>query len=75
MIYSYEYYVLDARTATDYEYDMLYRELEKMEQEYPQYGFAVHKGYGTKAHYAAITEFGPSPIHRMTFLKKFYGEK
>ena len=46
-----------------------------MEQEYPQYGFAVHKGYGTKAHYAAITEFGPSPIHRMTFLKKFYGEK
>jgi ribonuclease HII len=46
-----------------------------MDQEYPQYSFAVHKGYGTKAHYAAITEFGPSPIHRMTFLKKFYGEK
>lgn len=42
---------------------------------YPQYQFDVHKGYGTKAHYAALTEHGPSPIHRMTFLKKFYGEK
>ncbi len=51
---------------------------ELMEQEaleYPQYGFEIHKGYGTKAHYAALTEHGPSPIHRMTFLKKFYGEK
>lgn len=44
-------------------------------QEYPQYGFDVHKGYGTKAHYQALTDHGPSPIHRMTFLKKFYGEK
>lgn len=44
-------------------------------KEYPSYGFEVHKGYGTKAHYAALTEHGPSPIHRMTFLKKFYGEK
>lgn len=44
-------------------------------EEYPQYGFEIHKGYGTKAHYAALTEFGPSPIHRMTFLKKFYGQK
>lgn len=44
-------------------------------QEYPQYQFDVHKGYGTKAHYAALTEHGPSPIHRMTFLKKFYGDK
>ena len=42
---------------------------------YPQYQFDVHKGYGTKAHYAALTEHGPSPIHRMTFLKKFYGDK
>ena len=39
---------------------------------YPAYGFAKHKGYGTKAHYQAILEHGPSPIHRMTFLKKFY---
>ena len=44
-------------------------------QEYPQYRFDVHKGYGTKAHYEALREHGPSPIHRMTFLKKFYGEK
>lgn len=43
--------------------------------QYPQYQFEIHKGYGTKAHYAALTEHGPSPIHRMTFLKKFYGEK
>lgn len=42
---------------------------------YPQYQFEVHKGYGTKAHYAALSEYGPSPIHRMTFLKKFYGDK
>lgn len=49
--------------------------MEKMDQEYPEYGFAVHKGYGTKRHYAAITEHGMSPIHRKTFLKKFYGEK
>ena len=44
-------------------------------EKYPQYAFEIHKGYGTKAHYAALTEHGPSPIHRMTFLKKFYGEK
>ena len=47
----------------------------KLAEEYPQYGFEIHKGYGTKAHYAALTVYGPSPIHRMTFLKKFYGEK
>ncbi len=49
--------------------------MEEMAKSYPQYGFEIHKGYGTKAHYAALREFGPSPIHRMTFLKKFYGEK
>ena len=47
----------------------------KLAEEYPQYGFEIHKGYGTKAHYAALTVYGPSPIHRMTFLMKFYGEK
>lgn len=47
----------------------------EMDKEYPQYAFAVHKGYGTKVHYAALSEHGPSPIHRMTFLKKFYGQK
>ena len=49
--------------------------MEQMAQEYPQYGFEIHKGYGTKAHYEALRTYGPSPIHRMTFLKKFYGEK
>ena len=46
-----------------------------MAMKYTQYGFEIHKGYGTKAHYAAISAFGASPIHRKTFLKKFYGEK
>ena len=47
----------------------------KMADNYPGYGFEIHKGYGTKAHYEALTKLGPCPIHRMTFLKKFYGEK
>ena len=49
--------------------------LEELAREYPQYGFEVHKGYGTKAHYEALRTHGASPVHRMTFLKKFYGEK
>lgn len=49
--------------------------MESFAQEFPGYGFEVHKGYGTKAHYDALRELGPSPIHRMTFLKKFYGDK
>ena len=40
---------------------------------YPQYGFDIHKGYGTKAHYEALQQFGPCEIHRLTFLKKLYG--
>lgn len=47
----------------------------QLAEEYPQYGFEIHKGYGTKAHYEALRVHGPSPVHRMTFLKKFYGEK
>jgi ribonuclease HII len=47
----------------------------EMAETYPQYGFEIHKGYGTKAHYTALTDHGPSPIHRMTFLKKFYGNQ
>ena len=47
----------------------------KMAEQYPEYGFGIHKGYGTKAHYAALAEHGPCPIHRMTFLKKLYGPK
>ena len=42
---------------------------------YPEYGFDVHMGYGTKRHYEALTEHGPCAIHRRSFLKKFYGEK
>ena len=41
---------------------------------YPQYGFDVHKGYGTCAHYDALRKYGPCPIHRRTFLKKLYAE-
>ncbi len=44
----------------------------RMAERYPEYGFEIHKGYGTRAHYAALERFGPCPIHRMTFLKKFY---
>ena len=47
----------------------------EMAQQYPEYGFEIHKGYGTKAHYAALEQHGASPIHRMTFLKKFYGQE
>lgn len=47
----------------------------KMATRYPAYGFEIHKGYGTKAHYAALAENGPCEIHRMTFLKKLYGTK
>lgn len=47
----------------------------EMAEKYPEYGFEVHKGYGTKRHYEALRQCGPSPIHRMTFLKKFYGQK
>lgn len=50
------------------------RFMEEQDAIYPQYGFSVHKGYGTKAHYAALREYGACPIHRRTFLKKFYGE-
>ena len=51
------------------------RLMEQYAEEYPQYGFEIHKGYGTKRHYEALRAYGPCPIHRMTFLKKFYGEK
>lgn len=42
---------------------------------YPQYGFARHKGYGTREHYAALDQYGPCPEHRMTFLKKWKAGK
>ena len=45
----------------------------ELAEAYPGYGFEIHKGYGTKAHYEALREKGHCAIHRMTFLKKFYG--
>lgn len=39
------------------------------DKKYPEYGFAHHKGYGTKAHYEALKKYGLTPIHRKTFLK------
>lgn len=49
--------------------------MTEMAHKYPDYGFDIHKGYGTKAHYQALETTGPCPIHRMTFLKKLYGTK
>lgn len=46
--------------------------LRELDVQYPQYGFAAHKGYGTKAHYEAIEQYGLCPAHRPSFLKKFY---
>ena len=44
-------------------------------EKYPEYGFEKHKGYGTKAHYSAIDEHGLCPIHRKSFLKKYFDKK
>lgn len=41
-------------------------------EQFPGYGFEIHKGYGTKSHYEALRKLGASPIHRQTFLRKFY---
>ena len=46
------------------------RYMEDQDRLYPQYGFARHKGYGTKLHYELLARYGPCPIHRRTFLKK-----
>ena len=48
------------------------RYMEALDEQYPQYGFAKHKGYGTAAHYAALREYGPSPVHRPTYLRKMH---
>lgn len=47
----------------------------ELAKQYPEYGFDIHKGYGTKAHYEALRAYGASPVHRNSFLRKFYGEK
>ena len=48
--------------------------MRRLAQEYPQYGFEKHKGYGTKLHTDMILEHGPSLIHRKSFLKKLLGD-
>jgi ribonuclease HII len=48
------------------------RYMLQLDEEYPQYGFAAHKGYGTRAHYAALRQYGPSPVHRPTYLRKMH---
>jgi ribonuclease HII len=48
------------------------RYMYELAREYPQYHFEKHKGYGTKLHYEAIREYGPSPVHRMSFLKRMH---
>ena len=47
------------------------RYMEQMAERYPQYAFDRHKGYGTRLHYAMLDQYGPSPIHRRSFLKKW----
>lgn len=41
-------------------------------EEFPEYHFEKHKGYGTKLHYEALREFGPLPVHRVSFLRKMH---
>lgn len=48
--------------------------MEKYDEEYPEYGFSKHKGYGTKVHIEAIKNIGPCSIHRKTFIKNFVGD-
>lgn len=48
------------------------RYMKRLDEQYPQYCFSQHKGYGTKLHYEKIAEFGVSEVHRRTFLKKIY---
>ena len=45
--------------------------MENLDKKYPEYNFAKHKGYGTKAHIEALKKYGKCEIHRETFIKKF----
>ena len=51
--------------------DRIMREMDTL---YPEYGFAKHKGYGTKEHIDALIKYGPCPIHRFSFIKNFIGK-
>lgn len=50
------------------------RYMKRLSEEYPQYMFEKHKGYGTKLHYELINKYGVSPVHRKSFLRKFFAE-
>ncbi|MDO8664606.1 MAG: ribonuclease HII [Candidatus Liptonbacteria bacterium] len=49
--------------------------MKKLLKKYPRYGFEVHKGYGTRRHISAIKRYGPSGVHRLTFIKKWHSIK
>jgi ribonuclease HII len=51
------------------------RKMKRLAKEFPGYGFEIHKGYGTKAHYKAIKKHGMSPVHRRSFLKNLNSKK
>lgn len=48
------------------------RYMQDLSEQYPQYSFQIHKGYGTAKHYEMIRKYGPSTVHRHTFLKKMH---
>ncbi len=51
------------------------RYMKELAVKYPQWQFEKHKGYGTKLHYQMLDQFGESPVHRPSFLKKYYAKK
>ncbi|MBR6045585.1 MAG: ribonuclease HII [Ruminococcus sp.] len=51
------------------------RYMKRLDEQYPDWQFAKHKGYGTKLHYEMIDKFGESPVHRPSFLRKYYAKK
>ena len=51
------------------------RYMRELDEKYPQYQFSQHKGYGTKLHCEMLREYGASPVHRKTFLRKILGEE
>ena len=50
------------------------RYMRQLDLQFPEYQFSRHKGYGTKLHYEMLTQYGISPVHRHTFLKKWAGK-
>jgi ribonuclease HII len=50
------------------------RRMIRLAKRYPRCGFEKHKGYGTQAHYRALKKFGPTPLHRLSFLRRWSGE-